>query len=97
MQDIEQSTQLLQQAHSAIQQHSLQQERMAVEEPKGWKSAEPLIQRLFGEKLYRYKLKLRHKFPTTIYKERNISLNVELLDESQKLVMNCTSFPMQPT
>lgn len=70
---------------------------MAVEQPEGWKSNESLIQRLFGEKLYRYKLKLRHKFPTTIYKERNISLNVELLDDKQKLVMNCRSFLMQPT
>jgi hypothetical protein len=70
---------------------------MAVDQPEGWKSGEGLIQWLFGEKLYRYKLKLRHKFPTTIYKERNISLSVELLDEKQKLVMNCRSFPMQPT
>jgi hypothetical protein len=42
---------------------------------KGGITAERLIRRLFGEKLYRYKLKMPHKFPPTIYKQRNISLN----------------------
>jgi hypothetical protein len=57
----------------------------------GWQAREPVIGKLFGDRQYKYKLKLRHKLPTTIYKERNISLAVELLDQDNKLVMNCTS------
>lgn len=45
-------------------------------EAEEWKSSEKIIQKLFGDKTYRYKLKLRHKFPSTIYKERNINLTL---------------------
>lgn len=61
-------------------------------EGRTWHAKEPVVQKLFGEKLYKYRLKLRNKFPSTIYKERNIGLNLELIDGEDKLVMNCKVF-----
>ena len=43
-----------------------------------------------------YKLRLKGKFPTTIYKERNIGLAVELVDAQGKLVLNCKLSVIQP-
>ena len=45
-------------------------------EGKTWSAKEQVVQKLFGEKQYKYRLKLRNKFPSTIYKERNIGLNL---------------------
>lgn len=84
-------------AQETIQQQCQMQTCGVSGQAEGWKSGEPIIQKLFGDKLYRYKLKLRNKFPNTIYKERNIGLNIELVDDSQKPVMNCTFLMMQPT
>lgn len=56
---------------------------------EGWRSKEKVIEKLFGAKQYRYRLRLRHRFPSTIYKERNLGLNVELVDSRGERVMNC--------
>jgi hypothetical protein len=78
--NIEKSDLLLTSAHSTIQEEWQTQTCVSAGQGEGWKSSESIVNRLFGDKLYRYKLKLRNKFPNTIYKERNIGLNVELLD-----------------
>lgn len=61
---------------------SLMKDEASVQDLEGrsWTTKEQVIQKLFGEKQYKYRLKLRNKFPSTIYKERNIGLNVELID-----------------
>ena len=46
--------------------------------------------------MYKYKLKLKHKFPMTIFKERNVSLSIELIDDIKSQVMNCKSLLIQP-
>jgi hypothetical protein len=63
----------------------------------GWATKEGVIRKLFGEKKYKYRLKLKHKLPLIIYKERNMTLSVELIDELGQPVMNGISYPTQPT
>ena len=40
--------------------------------------AEPLVERMFGKKNYKYRLELTGEAPTLIYKERNINIPVQL-------------------
>ena len=56
----------------------------------GWKSKDPRVSQLFGDKQYRYKLKLRNRLPGTMYKERNFGLTCELRDGEDKPVFNCS-------
>lgn len=56
-----------------------------------------MIRKLFGEKKYKYRLKLKHKLPPIIYKQRNMALSVELVDGSGQPVMNGIRCPTQPT
>jgi hypothetical protein len=49
---------------------------MNIKKGPEWKSKDPLINKLFGEKDYKYKLKLNNRLPNIIYKGRNLNLNV---------------------
>lgn len=40
----------------------------------------PLITQLFGKKKYNYRLQVQEPVPTTIFKERNINISVNLVD-----------------
>lgn len=80
MQNIEGSDILLTNAHKTVEEELQAVTCPSFGQSEGWKSSEGIIQKLFGDKLYRYKLKLRNKFPSIIYKERNIGLNLELVD-----------------
>ena len=42
----------------------------------GWMTKEKVIEKLFGPKEYKYRLKLKHRCPTTIYKGRKLALGV---------------------
>lgn len=56
-----------------------------------------MITQLFGKKKYHYKLQLQEPAPTTIFKERNINISVNLVDMNNEKIMNCKSFSIQPT
>jgi len=60
-----------------------------------WNSSDKTLKQLFGDRQYRYRLKLKGKFPLVIYKERNITLSMELVDNEGKLVLNCMDIVMQ--
>ena len=47
-----------------------------------------LVQDVFGQKKYRFKLELEGELPDSLYKERNFNLGVKLTDSSGKPVRN---------
>jgi hypothetical protein len=51
-------------------------------------AAHPLATKLFGQKGYKYKLKLAADFPKLIYKERNLDLRLKLIDSEGHSVSN---------
>ncbi len=46
----------------------------------GYKSCDDLTVRLFGTRTYKYRLVLTEAFPETIYKDRNFSIKVKLMN-----------------
>ena len=71
-------------------------ERQGKSEGK-WKAHDKTIEKLFGSREYRFRLRLKNKFPTTIYKERNLAIAVELVDVARNCVMNGKTLLIQPT
>ena len=69
------------------QEEAIETEEESVE---AWRSKDKIIERNFGAKSYRYKLKLKAKIPHLLYKERNFNTGVSLVDHEGKQVMNCT-------
>jgi hypothetical protein len=47
---------------------------------------------MFGRKAYKYSLRVPEEMPSTIYKERNINIPVELIDKSSEKILNCKTF-----
>lgn len=54
-------------------------------------SAEKLTRELFGDREYEYKLKATDQVPTTLYKERNFNLGVQLVDRDGNQLKNGTN------
>lgn len=56
----------------------------------------PLTEKMFGkEKKYRYRLKLGEEIPDVLYRDRNFSLKVRLVDHSKQKVMNTDAVTLQ--
>lgn len=69
---------------SPFSEHSLERA-----EENLFQTSDSLTKQLFGEAGYKYKLALDGEFSTTLYKERNFSLNLKLVDlESGKKLNN---------
>jgi len=47
---------------------------------------------MFGIKQYKYKLSMEGKAPQVLFKERNLSLKIRLLDRNENLIQNGISF-----
>lgn len=96
IQNLNKADSILDEAFQEINQNT--KEVIAEEHLTGesWRSKEKVIEKLFGAKEYKYRLKLKHRFPATIYKERNLALNVELVNSRGERVMNCKHFVIQP-
>jgi len=47
-------------------------------ENRFFSSSSSIIQNIFGRKLYRFKIKATSELPKTIYKERNLHVQVQL-------------------
>jgi len=47
---------------------------------------------MFGKKSYKYSLKVPEDLPSTLYKERNINISVELISQSSEKILNCKFF-----
>ena len=73
------------------------QQDLQVQSTETWRTKDKSVEKLFGNKEYRYKLRLKQKFPITIYKERNINLAIELIDAKKNISMNGTSLSIKPT
>lgn len=56
-----------------------------------------LLTQMFGNKKYQYRLELQEPIPSTIFKERNINISVNLIDKNSQKVLNCKLFSIQPT
>ena len=56
----------------------------------------PLTEKMFGkEKKYRYRLELDEEIPEVLYRDRNFSLKVRLVDQSNHKVMNINAVTLQ--
>jgi hypothetical protein len=49
---------------------------------------DPLTEKLFGRKAYKYRLVLEESLPETLYKERNFNVKVRLVDLENEKIMN---------
>jgi hypothetical protein len=52
---------------------------------------------MFGVKKYQYRLQLQQEFPSTIFKERNINICLNLVDKNSQKVLNGKPYPKQQT
>ena len=43
---------------------------------------DPILEKLFGKKKYRYRMEAVETLPDTIFKERNVNIRVKLVDAS---------------
>lgn len=57
----------------------------------------PLLTQMFGNKKYQYRLELSEPLPSTIFKERNINISLNLIDKNNQKVLNCKPYSIQPT
>jgi hypothetical protein len=60
-------------------------------------ATDPLVEVLFGRKNYHYRLELDGEKPEVVYKERNFTISVLLIDKEREKVINCKYLVTQQT